>query len=99
MAETDAAAITTARPALVRFLKSHGDVPGDAAERLVEDAFNRQSVLCGSPETFAAGLRRLEDAGARHVVLWMDFGDLPRSGVEQSMSLAAGIFAGSGQSR
>ncbi len=88
VAESDEAARQNARPALIRFLQTHEDVPSEAAERVFRDACERRSVLCGSPETFAAGLRQLQDAGARHVVLWADFGDLPKTSVERSLRLS-----------
>jgi len=88
VAETDEQARKTTRPALVRFLETHGDLPAEKAERLFEQACERQSVLFGSPETFSTGVRRLASAGAGHLVLWMDFGDLPRASVERSLRLA-----------
>ena len=89
VAESDEAARRNARPALIRFLQSHGRVSEPDAGRVFDRACEHRSVLCGSPETFAEGLRRLGDLGARHVALWMDFGDLQRKSVECSMRLAA----------
>jgi alkanesulfonate monooxygenase SsuD/methylene tetrahydromethanopterin reductase-like flavin-dependent oxidoreductase (luciferase family) len=88
VAETDEQALENARPALIRFLESHGDLSAEKAESVFDQACSRQAVLFGSPESFAAGLRRLVAAGARHLVLWMDFGDLPRESVERSLRLA-----------
>lgn len=89
VAESDEQALENARPALIRFLKSHRGVSDEEAERIFDHAVDRQAVLFGSGATFATRLRWLAEAGVRHVVLWTDFGDLPRESVERSLRLAA----------
>jgi alkanesulfonate monooxygenase SsuD/methylene tetrahydromethanopterin reductase-like flavin-dependent oxidoreductase (luciferase family) len=88
VAESDEQALQDTGPAMIRFLGSHGDLPTEKAEEVLDQALSKQSVLFGSPETFAKGIERLHDAGARHLVLWMDLGDLPQASVEKSLRLA-----------
>lgn len=63
-----------------------------AAERLAKASWEdllRETVLFGSPERVADGVREMQQLGVGELLCWMNFGGLPYDKVERSLRLFA----------
>ena len=88
VAESDREALADARSALAFEAETARRVHGG------EDAPATPPVeisggCVGSPEAVLDGLRALSELGIRHVIAWMNFGDLAHSKIRRSMELLA----------
>ena len=94
VAETDREAILPARRALawenaIARRVHGGDEPNLADGSHVSESLEIPGACLGSAQTVAAGLRELRDLGIRHVIGWLNFGDLPYAAVRCSMEILA----------
>jgi alkanesulfonate monooxygenase SsuD/methylene tetrahydromethanopterin reductase-like flavin-dependent oxidoreductase (luciferase family) len=96
--DTDEEAVTAMKEALIwegeTARRVHGPAtPGAGATTAdggaVRDEGDVPGVCAGTPATVAAELLALRTLGVRHVIAWLNFGDMPYAKVRQSMELMA----------